>query len=153
MRPVAATPRRACASEFVDAGVSATSPCQSASDWPVSQARRSGRFRAYPLFTVRWEDPDAPRVETPLVCWDDPCGPPPEPCVQPLATGAWTPPRPLPGEGELRFTHTYRTAGPHRVTIALRSHAWPEQSCPPGPGDPYSDTVVLSTMVTTRGAA
>ena len=102
---------------------------------------------------VRWEDPDAPRVETPLVCWDDPCGPPPEPCVQSLATGAWTPPRPLPGEGELRFRHTYRTPGPHRVTIALRSHAWPEQSCPPGPGDPYSDIVVLSTTVTTRGAA
>ncbi len=99
--------------------------------------------------TVRWDDPDAPRADAPVVCWDDPCPPPPDPCVQSLATGPWTLPPATPGSGELRFTHAYAGAGSHRVSVVVRSHAWPERSCAPGPGDPYSDTVTLTALVMT----
>lgn len=99
--------------------------------------------------TVRWDDADAARADAPVVCWDDPCPPPPDPCLQSLATGPWTPPPATPGSGELRLAHTYEGPGTHRVSVAVRSHAWPERSCAPGPGDPYSDTVTLSTTVTT----
>ena len=124
---------------------------QPAANQPLQADIRAAAEGEQVTVSVRWQDSDAPRAEAPLICWDDPCGAPPEPCVDPLATGAWTPPPPAPGAGELRFPHTYSEAGAHRVTVAVRSHAWPDRSCPPGSGDPYSDTVVLTTTVTTGG--
>jgi hypothetical protein len=101
--------------------------------------------------TVRWEDPDAARAEAPTVCWESPCPPPPEPCTQQDATGPWAAPPVVPGSGELRYTHVYSTPGSREVTIVVRSHAWPERSCAPGTGDPYSNTVTVATTLDVPG--
>jgi hypothetical protein len=101
--------------------------------------------------TIGWDDPDAPRADAPTVCWEDPCPPPPEPCTQSAATGPWAPPPAAPGSGELRYTHAYSTPGPREVRIVVRSHAWAERSCAPVTGDPYSDTVTLTTTVEVPG--
>jgi hypothetical protein len=99
---------------------------------------------------LRWEDPDAARADAATVCWDQPCPLPPTPCQLAGAAGAWTPPPPTPGSGELRYTHEYSTPGARQVVV-VRSHAWPERSCAPGTGDPYSDTVTVTATVAVPG--
>lgn len=100
---------------------------------------------------LRWEDPDAARAEAASVCWEEPCPPPPSPCRQTDASGAWIPPPATPGSGELRYTHDYSTPGARQIVVVLRSHAWPERSCAPGTGDPYSDTVTIMATVAVSG--
>jgi hypothetical protein len=93
---------------------------------------------------VVWEDPDAPRIEPVAICWgDERCPAPPEPCVNREATGAWAPPQPFPGRGLIRLQHSYASPGSYEVAVVLRSASWDRGGCPPPPGDPYGDEVVV----------
>ena len=101
--------------------------------------------------TVTWSDPDATRA-APTVCWGDdtPCPTPPSPCDQELATGAWSPPVAHAGRGRFELSHTYAQPGTYAATVTVVSHAWPEGTCPPPAGDPYTSTTTVRTEVTVR---
>lgn len=101
--------------------------------------------------TIPWSDPDAAAPELTL-CWGDgsSCPAPPTPCHQAKATGAWSPPRAHAGRDQFIVRHTYRTAGTYPIDVTVVSHAWPEGSCPPPAGDPYSSTTTVHAVVTVR---
>ena len=69
---------------------------------------------------------------------------------QAKATGAWSPPRARTGRDQFIVQHTYGSAGTYSISVTVVSHAWPEGTCPPPAGDPYSSTTTVHTTVTVQ---